>query len=104
MRRRVGPPFVVGLCGSLAAMFGLVPAIAFARSLMPDACRNHYSLLPAGEVFKLEIAQRTALVDGRAPRCLVASSVAAAVVNDQAHFFSSAPRDYFVHGARWTGA
>ena len=103
MRRGVGPSFVVGLCGSLAAMFGLAPAMAFVRSPRPGACRSRYSLLPAGEVFKLEIAQQTALVDGAAPRCLGASSVAAAVVSDQAHFFSSAPRDYFVHGVRWNG-
>lgn len=65
-------------------------------------CTNYYSLIyPKGEIFKLRIAQATRLVDGYAPRCLVAASVAAAVINDQSHFFSHAPRVYTVYGARW---
>jgi hypothetical protein len=65
-------------------------------------CTNYYSLIyPKGEIFNLRIAQARRLVDGYAPRCLVAAAVAASVINDQSHFFSRAPRVYSVQGARW---
>ncbi|MHB8659778.1 MAG: hypothetical protein ACYC91_17885 [Solirubrobacteraceae bacterium] len=65
-------------------------------------CTNYYSLIqPRSEIFRLTITQAKRLVDGYAPRCLVAASVAQSVVNDQAHFFSPKPRVYLVHGARW---
>ncbi len=93
--------------GALAVMtaisFGCVTIAAAAGTRVATVhCTNYYSLIhPRGEIFKLRIAQARRLVDGYAPRCLVAASVAASVTNDQSHFFSRAARVYSVQGARW---
>jgi hypothetical protein len=81
---------------------GLTVAAAADAQVATVHCTNYYSLIhPRGEIFNLRIVQARRLVDGYAPRCLVAASVAASVVNDQSHFFSRAPRVYSVQGARW---
>jgi hypothetical protein len=80
----------------------LTVAVAADARVATVHCTNYYSLIqPRGEIFDLRIAQARGLVDGYAPRCLVAASVAASVVNDQSHFFSRAARVYSVQGARW---
>ena len=80
----------------------VTPALAAGTSTATVHCTDYYSLIqPRGEIFKLRIAQATRLVDGYAPKCLVAASVAASVINDQSHFFSRAARVYSVRGARW---
>lgn len=81
---------------------GLTVAAAADARVATVHCTNYYSLIqPRGEIFNLRIAQARRLVDGYAPRCLVAASVAASLVNDQAHFFTRAARVYVVQGARW---
>ena len=84
---------VLLIAAGVAAASGLGAAVR---------CTNDYSLIhPTGDVFDLRTTEGSARVDGYAPRCLVAAAVAAAVVNDQAHFYSRAPRTYEVYGARW---
>ena len=75
---------------------------AAAAASVPVHCSSDVALIyPRGIVFGLRTTEGPAKVDGYASRCLVAAAVAAAVVNDQAHFFSGRPRSYDVYGARW---
>jgi hypothetical protein len=98
VRRGLGALAVVT---AMSVAWVTIPAAADTR-VATVHCTDYYSLIqPRGEIFKLRIAQARRLVDGYAPRCLVAASVAASVINDQSHFFSGAARVYSVQGARW---